>query len=411
MSENADLGWSDRIDTQLNACSCEVLNLSPDDPLVCSSDDDNIGNSFVVIGCYQLNEETKSREGQLRLYRCSCNGKSFGSISSTPIHITLCDGVLDGKWISFSTTIDDVIQYRHIFTSATATGDIKLYELIRGVGKVSHNNLILKPVEADDIISAIDINSDAALCLALDLTKPQNYSSQIVSSYSNGEVAINLMGVGKSSSNSYKITQLEETRRFQAHSLFGCPSEVWACCWINGKNNSSSESFMTGADDCKLKGWDLRTSCSNPIFAVGDEEHSAGVTCICYHPRNEFIFASGSYDEKVRLWDIRKLDCRNRETNVPLAFIENCGGTWRLKWHPVDDDKLLVAGMHKGCKILHLDGFSSGVEMCEISIKTNVVKSFTAHESMAYGADWVRDNENSYKIASCSFYDHQAFIW
>ena len=53
-----------------------------------------------------------------------------------------------------------------------------------------------------------------------------------------------------------------------------------------------------------MKLWDLRAAAS-PIAIV--KRHNAGVTSAQWHPRLEHVFASGSYDEFVRIWDDRML--------------------------------------------------------------------------------------------------------
>jgi hypothetical protein len=49
-------------------------------------------------------------------------------------------------------------------------------------------------------------------------------------------------------------------------------------------------------------------------------------------------------------------------------------------------------------------------------VSMKVMKSFTEHESMAYGADWLvcpHPTRNGYfeAAASCSFYDRALFLW
>jgi diphthamide biosynthesis protein 7 len=52
-----------------------------------------------------------------------------------------------------------------------------------------------------------------------------------------------------------------------------------------------------------------------------------GVTCISVNQNNPEYFLTGSYDENLRLWDIRNLkDCVNS--------INFDGGVWRAVWKP-----------------------------------------------------------------------------
>ena len=109
--------------------------------------------------------------------------------------------------------------------------------------------------------------------------------------------------------------------------------------------------LYSGADDCTFKGWDCRAAApaiswhavpessggaaasgapgggssayGSSAYGRGEEEededeeeaqlamfsnrtHAAGVCCIAPHPSRAHLVATGSYDERIRLWDMRK---------------------------------------------------------------------------------------------------------
>ena len=52
-----------------------------------------------------------------------------------------------------------------------------------------------------------------------------------------------------------------------------------------------------------------------------------GITCISFNPENTDYFLTGSYDENLRLWDIRNFkDC--------ISTQNFDGGVWRAVWKP-----------------------------------------------------------------------------
>ena len=185
--------------------------------------------------------------------------------------------------------------------------------------------------------------------------------------------------------------------------------------------------LYSGADDTLLKGWDtragsaatfvnarFRTSARWPdwigldlfvcfclfvdfrcLASLRHGSHKAGVCSVHVHPHEPNLLASGSYDEKLRLFDTRRM----RE---PISTISLGGGVWRLKWHPCAEHSrlLLAACMHNGFHVVrHTDP------------TIEVVGSYYEHDSLAYGADWCHSPAEPFLIGSCSFYDCAQHIW
>ena len=153
--------------------------------------------------------------------------------------------------------------------------------------------------------------------------------------------------------------------------------------------------------------------------------HGAGVCCISWHPELEFLVATGSYDERVRLWDERTM-------RRPLVETNCGGGVWRLRWGPPGEDgrvsSLAAACMHGGCRVLQLTEPVS--EVAGAGYLLPVTHTFAEHKSLAYGIDWLSPAseppshtaergmtgtsvvpEGEYNLVSCSFYDKAIFTW
>jgi len=162
--------------------------------------------------------------------------------------------------------------------------------------------------------------------------------------------------------------------------------EMWAVAF----DLSREDVVYTGADDCALKAWDLR-DVSRPQM-VNRKTHGAGVTCVAPSPRDEHIIATGSYDDHVRLWDVRRIVS-------PLSELNVGGGAWRCRWHP-RRDALACAAMGGGAVL--------------VDAESNELKlhfTYSEHESIVYGADWVCFGDESEALLTCSFYDKTVKCW
>ena len=191
------------------------------------------------------------------------------------------------------------------------------------------------------------------------------------------------------------IPELVERECWEAHFMFDkVPAEVWACAFA-----AEGKLVLSGGDDANIKFWDTR-ALSRPVQMLG-QPFDAGVTVISPHPRNPNLVAIGSYDETVALYDIRYDSHELLTRSGKLG-----GGIWRIQWHPDLDDRMLLAAMHGGCGVVRLDPDD------DFRPIPTVIKGFTKHESMAYGADWlVSDDDNIQAAVSCSFYDRASYIW
>ncbi|GAA5994760.1 diphthamide synthase [Rhodotorula paludigena] len=242
-------------------------------------------------------------------------------------------------------------------------------------------------------LQTVDCADESTLCLSLDWSTRRQTTpdpASIVVSLSSGEICT----LGGESS--FEVTSTWHGHDFEPWiAAFDCwePSTVW-----------------TGGDDLTLKGWDLRQGCDRPTF-VNKRSFEGGVTTIQSHQLVENLFAVGSYDSRIRLFDRRK-------PLVPLTEFDAGGGIWRLKWHASNPNRLLVAGMHGGFKVIDFDGLSLNgganaggwLEPGEGKLHAR----FDGHDSLAYGVDWSdggRTSEGKDLVASCSFYDHALHVW
>lgn len=80
-----------------------------------------------------------------------------------------------------------------------------------------------------------------------------------------------------------------------------------------------------------------------------------------------------------------------------------------MRWHPTDAEKLLLACMHDGFKVVNVSSDESGGASCSTQLR------FDEHgkDALAYGVDWCESapDGSGDLVASCSFYDHQLRSW
>lgn len=244
----------------------------------------------LIIGCYQLNEGSSgadpeanetpdgavenaavgksSRSGELRLYMIpsassasnnlqECDGKpknealSFGDAACV---VKMDSGVLDGKWKRrrklHATITDETYDTVPLFASACASGRIHLHALENNSSQSWGLSLRASSEGAS--------SGEESLCLSLawnDFMDVHNNSSsvaidQIVSTYSNGTIALHNISYDHPVNEGSRTcnVNIQESHRWNGHTMFGCPSEVWTCSYLRGDGNV----VISGADDVRF---------------------------------------------------------------------------------------------------------------------------------------------------------------
>ena len=212
---------------------------------------------------------------------------------------------------------------------------------------------------------------------------------------------------------------------WDAHSYFGAPSEVWCACFAA----HSSKIVFTGADDGRLKMWQLETALGSGDGVGGNgsaillQQHhfgldGHGVTVMRVHSSG--ILTSGSYDGSICIWN--PLHVRDG----PLRKLRGSGGVWRLQWLPVSTASgvtsprhvLLAACMRGGARILSWDNVfpfcSEQRSLASTPRAREAVRTIqcSSHEpeSIVYGAAWLAVGHN-HVVGTCSFYDCHLTLW
>ena len=82
---------------------------------------------------------------------------------------------------------------------------------------------------------------------------------------------------------------------WQAHQL-----EAWAAA----TDHWNPALLHSGGDDCAYRLWDSRQGFEVPVWQ-NSKAHGAGVCCVASSPHQEHLACTGSYDDHLRLWDLR----------------------------------------------------------------------------------------------------------
>ncbi|EGC38971.1 hypothetical protein DICPUDRAFT_75478 [Dictyostelium purpureum] len=321
-------------------------------------------NNLFVCGTYEIEkgdtEYKERRKGKLYLFEIeepSQGNEELPNFKETQ-SINYNSGILDMKWNKSGEQLGVVM----------SRGELNIYNF-----KQQEKQL--------ELLKSSEISLDSGI---LSLSLDWNVSgSKVIVSFSDGKVGI------------FDVNSLDNAiSRWKAHDY-----EAWICAF-----NYHNESIVfSGGDDCKFKIWDTRIAVEendNAPMNTITKKCDMGVTSIHCHPSMENIVAVGSYDECLRIWDLRSM-------RQPLVQTDSLGGgVWRVKWHPYNKNQLVTACMGGGFHVLESESENDFSTL-------QVINSYEGpHKSIAYGVDWsYNKNNDKQHIGCCSFYDKCLSIW
>ncbi|EEA08384.1 uncharacterized protein CMU_021480 [Cryptosporidium muris RN66] len=321
--------------------------LYPTDCLALNKDEE-----ILAVGMYNLDGSNKERIGGISLYNTKDLIQKKGTYSN--IFINTGTGVLNCMWDK--STLQGIG-----LVCICSDRTLRLY-------KYGNNNLfnLASKIETGECPNSSVIGLDMDILDQKDIRRA-------CFSLSDGRVCI-----------VKDMTYLE--REFNAHNK----SEVWTLSFIKSENI-----IATGADDCILAIWDIRCNFTSSI--AKNTSHNMGITCIT-PSCNETSFWTGSYDEYIRYWDIRKLD------NAIYEYKMNCG-IWRIK---VFGNFISLAECHYGFDVLSKDE-NNEIRDLYASLE-NLSPLSPSHTSIVYGIEMFNRDNTTFGM-SCSFYDKTLLTW
>lgn len=302
---------------------------------------------ILICTTYQL-VTNKSKTGSILLFNTDCNKLLLSQA------VVGLPGIFDLKWKP-----DIVSNGKIVLATADSEGLVVIYSLDddkTGLLKITSYKLF---PDENEIISALYVDWSI-------------HDEVLVVTSANGSVSLL----------KYDCESLICIQQWKAHNF-----EAWVACF----NVNIPNIIYTGGDDSIMKCYDYRITPASQVWR--STEHTAGVTSFMTSTDRPNQLASGSYDERLLLWDSRSIKLKN-----PLSEMSLGGGVWRLKAHDGNVPlKVVSACMFAGFKILHWND-------CNFVL----TESFRQDEEcLAYGADWCVKNN---LFAACSFYDHKLTI-
>jgi len=321
----------------------------------------------LAAGTYQLDESTQVRHGKLYIYdvkeSIDCNTISSSSSSSSMNPSVVMDlpaqGIFDLQWVP-----GELGGSHTVVAMALADGSVRLVD----------------PLSEHE---EVEIYTCDSMALTVDTIRDHDGSLLCTSSFSDGGVRV------------FRYTEdgVHPLSDWKAHSL-----EAWVSIWSR-MDDKKGTIVYSGGDDAQFQAWDIRVPESPGRVFLDKKTHQAGVCCISEIESDPNIILTGSYDERIRLWDWRN-------SSRPVCTLEHKtgGGVWRLKPHPRDPRLLLTACMHNGFVVYRID--SRGEEAWTIK----ECEHYPHQQTLAYGASWSHRPGRSL-VATCSFYDNLLHIW
>jgi len=74
--------------------------------------------------------------------------------------------------------------------------------------------------------------------------------------------------------------------------------------WVAATDHWHPSLLHSGGDDAAYRLWDSRQGFESPAWQ-NRKAHGAGVCCVASSPQQQHVVCTGSYDDHLRVWDLR----------------------------------------------------------------------------------------------------------
>lgn len=301
--------------------------------------------NYLVCGMYQIEKteyDETVRKGRIHLMHYDFEKKALRKVS-----FLNTNAVLDQKWFP---------KDGHMLTVADSKGFITNYEM-----KDEKFN------EIDQFSIGDGTEEKELLALSLDWNKE---GTHLAVSNSHGGITVHQV----------RPEGFQKIQWSKEHE-----QEAWTVAFDRNQPNV----LYSGGDDTALFCYDLRTA-PTPAVQWKKMPHKAGVTSLFSPPGLDNILITGSYDDYIRVFDVRNWKMEKDELNTG-------GGVWRIKQHPTYSEFLLIANMYASACIVKFD---------QIGLKLKEMGAYLEHAGLCYGCDWAPTvEEDNLTFVCCSFYD------
>ena len=360
------------IDTELPADSVECC------PTVTKGTDGE-ETRLLACGTYALDAESGTKSGAVRLYRV---------VSTTQGSIASYLGALGSKAV-----FEIRWAFPNILGVVTANSTLDIYRIDASSSFAADSDESSTATEhAVELVASKSVGSDVLDCVhytAIDFDGDKREST------TPGTSAIVSQSDGRMTLWSLDDGALRHRSRWLAHAYTGsAPAEIWCTVF----DERDKRLVWSGADDCKLKSWDLRTPCRSAASETPQRVHEMGVTSVRTLEQNPSILVTGSYDERVRLFDVRNL-------RRPISTAAVDGGVWQLRTVPIPSAPKAV-GIAAAC-------MRGGVSVLDLTTSGLAVRASNAFSNaLMYGIEHLGTfAAGSIQMVSCSFYEHELHFW
>ncbi|XP_065226219.1 EARP-interacting protein homolog [Planococcus citri] len=169
--------------------------------------------------------------------------------------------------------------------------------------------------------------------------------------------------------------------------------------FTTGKWNPPVNAQFATANDCSVKGWDIRSS-SKHAWVI-ENAHLQSVRDLDFNPNRHYCLATCGDDGRSRFWDLRN-------TSQPLITRnDHSHWVWAIRYNHYHDELVASASSDTKVLITRIQSISSSSVIPEEEGSTKdkladgVIATFDQHEDSVYCVEW--SSADPWILASLSY--------